>query len=232
VAIQFLIDHIQRKSKTGLISELRPAIDQTRVAAGLKVLVGPLKLLTMVQRLAVLSTAHKLKRLANPCELPSVRTLLSQARRVSVKHGERLPDRDYPGLARDDACDLRWQHGRPARSRPALHWLCPVAGARAAKSRLRICGTCARLVMRATSIGPALFPRSVASIVKHRAKLAGLKGDFGAHILRSGFFTEAGKQGVPLLAVMAMTEHRAVASVIGYFQSGAAEDNPAGRLLK
>jgi hypothetical protein len=50
--------------------------------------------------------------------------------------------------------------------------------------------------------------------------------------LRSGFVTEAGKQGVPLPAVMAMTEHRSVASVIGYFQAGAAEDNPAARLLK
>jgi len=81
-------------------------------------------------------------------------------------------------------------------------------------------------------IGPALLPGSVATIVKRRAALAGLEGDFGAHSLRSGFVTEAGKQGVPLPAVMAMTEHRSVASVIGYFQSGAAEDNPAARLLK
>ena len=81
-------------------------------------------------------------------------------------------------------------------------------------------------------VGPALLPGSVATIVKRRARLAGLEGDFGAHSLRSGFVTEAGKQGVPLPAVMAMTEHRSVASVIGYFQAGAAEDNPAGRLLK
>jgi len=44
--------------------------------------------------------------------------------------------------------------------------------------------------------------------------------------------TEAGKQGVSLSAVMAMTEYRPVASAIGYYQSGAAEDNPATRLLK
>lgn len=81
-------------------------------------------------------------------------------------------------------------------------------------------------------VGPALLPGSVAAIVKRRAKLAGLEGDFGAHSLRSGFVTEAGKQGVPLPAVMAMTEHRSVASVIGYFQAGAAEDHPAARLLK
>lgn len=81
-------------------------------------------------------------------------------------------------------------------------------------------------------VGHALLPGSVAAIVKRRARLAGLEGDFGAHSLRSGFVTEAGKQGVPLPAVMAMTEHRSVASVIGYFQAGAAEDNPAARLLK
>lgn len=81
-------------------------------------------------------------------------------------------------------------------------------------------------------VGPALLPGSVATIVKRRAALAGLEGDFGAHSLRSGFVTEAGKQGVPLPAVMAMTEHRSVASVIGYFQAGQVEDNPAARLLK
>lgn len=77
VVIQFLVDHIQRKSKAVLVSELPPALDQALVAAGLKAKVGPLRLSTVVQRVAVLSTAHKLKRLANPCELPSVRTLLS-----------------------------------------------------------------------------------------------------------------------------------------------------------
>jgi hypothetical protein len=71
----------------------------------------------------------------------------------------------------------------------------------------------------------------VATIVKRRAALAGLQGDFGAHSLRSGFVTEAGKQGVPLPAVVAMTEHRSVASVIGYVQAGVAEENPAARLL-
>lgn len=89
VVIQFLVDHIQRKSKTGLINELPPTLDQALVVAGLKAKTGPLKLSTVVQRVAVLSTAHKLKRLANPCELPSVRTLLSRARRASVKRGER-----------------------------------------------------------------------------------------------------------------------------------------------
>ncbi|KAA0986297.1 tyrosine-type recombinase/integrase [Pseudomonas sp. ANT_J12] len=61
----------------------------------------------------------------------------------------------------------------------------------------------------------------VARIVQRRAKLAGLEGNWAAHSLRSGFVTEAGRQGVPLGEVMAMTEHRSVTSVMGYFEADA-----------
>jgi hypothetical protein len=40
--------------------------------------------------------------------------------------------------------------------------------------------------------------RLLSAIVKRRAALAGLDGDFSAHSLRSGFMTEAGRQNVPL----------------------------------
>lgn len=286
VVIQFLVDHIQRKGKIGLVSELPPTLDQALVAAGLKAKVGPLKLSTVVQRVAVLSTAHKLKRLTNPCELPSVRTLLSRARRASVKRGERatkktaitrpeleamlatcgdslegLRDRALlcfgfasggrrrSEIAVADMRDLRkvgegdyiyrlehsktQQAGVKADSTPDK----PILGrsAEALSAWLEAAGIREGAIFRRIwrdRVGPALLPGSVAAIVKRRARLAGLEGDFGAHSLRSGFVTEAGKQGVPLPAVMAMTEHRSVASVIGYFQAGAAEDNPAARLLK
>ncbi|MGA6538933.1 site-specific integrase [Stenotrophomonas sp. NPDC101269] len=286
VVIQFLVDHIQRKSKTGLVSELPPAIDETLVAAGLKAKVGPLKLSTVVQRVAVLSTAHKLKRLANPCELPSVRTLLSRARRAAVKRGERptkktaitraeleamlatcddslegLRDRAMlcfgfssggrrrSEIAAADLRDLRkvgddvyiyrleysktQQAGVKADSTPDKPILGRSAEALAAwLDAARIVeGAIFRRIWKGR-VGPPLLPGSISTIIKRRARLAGLEGDFGAHSLRSGFVTEAGKQGVPLPAVMAMTEHRSVASVIGYFQAGAAEDNPAARLLK
>lgn len=42
---------------------------------------------------------------------------------------------------------------------------------------------------------------------------------------------EGGHQGIALSALMAMTEHRAVASVVGYFQAGNATDNPAAHML-
>lgn len=52
------------------------------------------------------------------------------------------------------------------------------------------------------------------------------------HSLRSGFITEGASQGVALPALMAMTDHRSVASVIGYFQQGGAVNNPAARLAE
>lgn len=286
VVIQFLVDHIQRKGKAGLVSEMPPTLDQALVAAGLKAKIGPLKLSTVVQRVAVLSTAHKLKRLANPCELPSVRTVLSRARRASVKRGERptkktaitrpeleamlatcddslegLRDRALlcfgfasggrrrSEIAAADMRDLRkasedgyiyrlehsktQQSGAKADSTPDK----PILGRSAAAlaAWLEAAGIEQGAIFRRIwkeRVGPALLPGSVAAIVKRRARLADLDGDFGAHSLRSGFVTEAGRQGVPLPAVMAMTEHRSVASVVGYFQAGAAEDNPAARLLK
>lgn len=286
VVIQFLVDHIQRKGKAGLVSELPPTLDQALVAAGLKAKVGPLKLSTVVQRVAVVSTAHKLKRLANPCELPSVRTLLSRARRASVKRGDRPTkktaitraeleamlstcDDNLEGLrdrallcfgfasggrrrseiAAADMRDLRkvgedsyiyrlehsktQQAGVKADSTPDK----PILGrsAIALSAWLEAAGIREGAIFRRIwkdRVGPALLPGSVAAIVKRRARKAGLEGDFGAHSLRSGFVTEAGKQGVPLAAVMAMTEHRSVTSIVGYFQSGQAIDNPAARLLK
>ncbi|VVM84458.1 hypothetical protein PS647_02486 [Pseudomonas fluorescens] len=71
----------------------------------------------------------------------------------------------------------------------------------------------------------------VARIVQRRAKLAGLEGDWAAHSLRSGFVTEAGRQGVPLGEVMAMTEHRSVGTVMGYFQAGSLLSSRATTLL-
>jgi integrase len=286
VVIQFLVDHILRKNKAGLVTEMPPAADQALVAAGLKAKLGPLKLSTVTQRVAVLSTAHKLKRFTNPCEVASVRTLLSRARRSAVKRGERptkktaitrqeleamlvtcddslegLRDRALlcfgfasggrrrSEIAAADLRDLRktgdgayiyrlefsktQQAGVKVDSTPDK----PILGrsAQALSAWLEVAGIREGSIFRRLwkdRIGPALLPGSVATIVKRRAMLAGLEGDFGAHSLRSGFVTEAGKQGIPLPAVMAMTEHRSVASVIGYFQAGAAEDNPAARLLK
>jgi integrase len=79
-----------------------------------------------------------------------------------------------------------------------------------------------RRLYKGNTVGSTgLSADQVARIVQRRAKMAGLEGDWAAHSLRSGFVTEAGRQGVPLGEVMAMTEHRSVTTVMGYFQAGA-----------
>jgi integrase len=89
-----------------------------------------------------------------------------------------------------------------------------------------------RRLYKGNTVGRAgLSADQVARIVQRRAKLAGLDGDWAAHSLRSGFVTEAGRQGVPLGEVMAMTEHRSVTTVMGYFQAGGLLDSRASQLL-
>ncbi|HBN8476938.1 TPA: tyrosine-type recombinase/integrase [Pseudomonas aeruginosa] len=89
-----------------------------------------------------------------------------------------------------------------------------------------------RRLYRGGRVGTAgLSSDQVARIVQRRAKLAGLEGDWAAHSLRSGFVSEAGRQGVPLGEVMTMTEHRSVPTVMGYFQAGTLLGSRATRLL-
>lgn len=77
-----------------------------------------------------------------------------------------------------------------------------------------------------------LSDTQVARIVKRRAALAGLDGDWAAHSLRSGFVVEAGRQGVPLGEIMAMCEHRSVVRLIGYLQPDSLLNSRATELLE
>jgi integrase len=61
--------------------------------------------------------------------------------------------------------------------------------------------------VRGSKAAEPLSAQGVWHIVKRRAQLAGLEGDYGAHSLRSGFVTEAGRQNVPMREAMGMTGH-------------------------
>jgi len=286
VVVQFIVDHVARRKKAGLTWELPPMLDSQLVAAGLKQRPGPLKLSTVVHRVAVMSKAHQLKQQPNPCETAAVRHLLARARRAAIKRGERprkktaITKRELEALVatcdasligiRDrallyfafasggrrrsevavaDLADLRrletrtyvyrlehsktQQAGPRATSTPDK----PILGvaADALTAWLEASGLTEGPIFRrlwGERIGSGLSPKSVAAIVQRRAALAELDGDFGGHSLRSGFVTEGGRQGIALPALMAMTEHRSAASVIGYFQAGGVADNPAARLLE
>ena len=88
-----------------------------------------------------------------------------------------------------------------------------------------------RRIRRGDKVGEPLSPAAVRDIVKTRAALAGLEDDFSAHSLRSGFVTEATRQGVPIGETMAMTGHASVATVVGYFRSASVIGSKAARLL-
>lgn len=88
-----------------------------------------------------------------------------------------------------------------------------------------------RRVRRGGVIGEGLGAEAVRKIVQARAAQAGLPGNYSAHSLRSGFVTEAGRQGRPLGEIMAMTDHASVASVVGYHRAGEALSLKAGYLL-
>lgn len=78
-----------------------------------------------------------------------------------------------------------------------------------------------------------LKPAAVREIIKRRALQADQPlGRLSAHSLRSGFVTEAGKQGLALRETMAMTGHRSVQTVMTYFQSGALSGARAARLIE
>jgi integrase len=73
---------------------------------------------------------------------------------------------------------------------------------------------------------------AVREIVRRRARMANQPlGKLSAHSLRSGFVTEAGKQGISLGETMAMTGHRSVQTVMGYYQSGELSTSRAARLI-
>jgi hypothetical protein len=75
--LQFIVDHAQRMTADGLAHELPPAIDQALVDAGFKGKPGPMALNTLIHRIAVLSKAHQIRELKNPCQDPKVRELLA-----------------------------------------------------------------------------------------------------------------------------------------------------------
>jgi integrase len=91
-------------------------------------------------------------------------------------------------------------------------------------------GAIFRRIRRTKAVEP-LSGQAVWLLVRRRATLAGLEGDFGAHSLRSGFVTEAGRQNVPLGEAMGLTGHRSVQTFLRYFKSGSAQNTQAANVM-
>ncbi len=88
-----------------------------------------------------------------------------------------------------------------------------------------------RRIRKSKAVEP-LTGQAVWHIVKRRAALAGLEGDFGAHSLRSGFVTEAGRQNVPVAEAMGLTGHRSLVTFMRYFQAGTMQTSAAADLFR
>ncbi len=85
--LQFIVDHAERSTENGLVSELPHEIDQALVQAGYKGKPGALAHNTLVHRIAVLSKVHQMREFQNPCRDPNVRELLSRTRKAYAKRG-------------------------------------------------------------------------------------------------------------------------------------------------
>lgn len=78
----------------------------------------------------------------------------------------------------------------------------------------------------------ALTGKGVNDIIKRRVALAGLDiSDYSAHGLRSGFLTQAGRDGISLQAGMEMSLHRDPRTAMRYFNDGRIGLRKAARLL-
>ncbi len=92
-------------------------------------------------------------------------------------------------------------------------------------------GALFRRVRKGGHVGEPLSAHAVRMIVKERCAIAGIEGDFSAHSLRSGFVTEAGRRNHSLPDTMALTGHRSVPTVLGYFRAEASLASPLARLI-
>lgn len=97
--LQFIIDHAERQTGTGLQSEMPAEVDEALVAAGYKGKKGPPSHNTLVHRMAVMSKAHQVHALANPCQDGAVKELMSRTRKAYARRGE-LPQKKE-ALTRD-----------------------------------------------------------------------------------------------------------------------------------
>lgn len=78
----------------------------------------------------------------------------------------------------------------------------------------------------------ALTPQAVSLILKRRIAAAGLDpAEYSAHGLRSGYLTEAGRRGIPLLDAMQQSQHRSVNQAARYYNDAERKLGKAARLI-
>ena len=82
-------------------------------------------------------------------------------------------------------------------------------------------GPIARRVTRSGAVSSPLSAQSIALIIKRRARAAGLDPkDFAGHSLRSGFSTQAVRDGYLPAQIADVTRHQDRRTLDGYIQAG------------
>jgi integrase len=85
--VQFIVDHVERATALGPCSEMPPELDRELIRLKAKARPGAPSLNTVSQRLSVLSKAHELHALANPCRDAQVGELMRKARGAYARRG-------------------------------------------------------------------------------------------------------------------------------------------------
>ena len=109
---------------------------------------------------------------------------------------------------------------------------CPVRALRAWLDASGITeGAVFRRLSRAGKIGKPLTPQSVALIVKRRADAAGLDArEFAGHSLRSGYATQAARDGHRTEQIAKTTRHKDQTVLAGYIHAGRGREDVAAVL--
>jgi integrase len=78
----------------------------------------------------------------------------------------------------------------------------------------------------------ALTPDAINHIIKRRCRLAGLDpSEYSAHGLRSGYMTEAGRRGIPLLEAMQQSRHKTIQQASVYYNEANRTKSHAVRMM-
>lgn len=85
--VRFIVDHSERTTEGVLRTEMPEDVDQDLVDGGHKTRLGAPALSTVAHRISVLSKAHQLAGVANPCADEAVRELLAKTRRAYARRG-------------------------------------------------------------------------------------------------------------------------------------------------
>ena len=254
-ALRFVLDHSRDLSDLSQDDPVRASADRLVVQGLRKSLACPAPS-TLDRRIASWRAFHRMKNLHSPFEAPLLRQTRAKARRAAAK--PRAPKSANP-ITREvleavlDTCDhslrgirdravlmLGWASGGRRRSEIAGLLRADVLKGRAADALafwIEMAGIKNGPLFRPSKqnddpLERKLSPDGIYQIVQRRITEAGYpKGFATPHGLRSGFLTQAARDGAPIQAAMRLSLHRSLAQAQKYYDDVEITENSATNLL-